>query len=148
MLRIAITGVGEWSFRREDVALMPTTEEFVPSRWRYLLVPDVAVQKGRVTVAALRCVAKVWSNNGYGFAEEQPTEVLPCRCYEILSIERYHPKELKRRYKGRGVEIMKRDTRLSVEEVRRSIGATAGSQHLLAVTSIAGENFVIELKQI
>lgn len=148
MLRIAITGVGEWSFHREDVALMPTTEEFVPSRWRYLLVPDVAVQKGRVTVAALRSVAKVWSNNGYGFAEEQPTEVLPCRCYEILSIERYHPKELKRRYKGRGVEIMKRDTRLSVEEVRRSIGATAGSQHLLAVTSIAGENFVIELKQI
>ena len=81
-------------------------------------------------------------------AEEQPAEVLPCRCYEILGIERYRPKELKRRYKGQGVEIMKRDTRLSVEEVRRSIGATAGSQHLLAVTSIAGENFVIELKQI
>ena len=68
--------------------------------------------------------------------------------YEILDIARYRPKELKRRFKGVGVEIMKRDTRLTVEEVRRSIGAVAGSDSLLAVTTIAGESFVIELKEL
>ena len=130
------------------MSLAPAAESFDAAAYGYLLVPDVALQKGRVVVAALRDRAKVWSNNGYGFAVELDQERLPCRVYEILDIARYRPKELKRRFKGVGVEIMKRDMRLTVEEVRRSIGAVAGSDSLLAVTTIAGESFVIELKEL
>lgn len=148
LLRIAITGESEWCFEPQDMSLAPAAECFDAAAYRYLLVPDVALQKGRVVVAALRDRAKVWSNNGYGFAVELDQERLPCRVYEILDIARYRPKELKRRFKGVGVEIMKRDTRLTVEEVRRSIGAVAGSDSLLAVTTIAGESFVIELKEL
>jgi hypothetical protein len=87
----------------------------------------------------------MWSNNGFAFAERIPEVSLPCRVYEIESVERYRPKELKRKYRGCGVEILKRDTRLAVEEVRRAMGARAGCEYLLAVTTIEDDNWIMEL---
>jgi hypothetical protein len=98
-----------------------------------------------MAIAALSPYAAIWSNNGYAFAHELPSVALPCRCFEIRSIRRYRPKELKREYRGRGVDILKRDTRLTVEGVRQAIGAKAGSEVRLAVTTIDQENWIIEL---
>ena len=111
-----------------------------------MLIPDVALQKGRVAMAALKPYASIWSNNGYAFARELPEEPLPCRIYEIRSIRRYQPKELKREWRNRGIEILKRDTHLTVEGVRKAIGAKAGSEATIAITTIEGDNWVIELK--
>jgi hypothetical protein len=146
LLRIAITGLGEWCFTPEDMLIEPSTEAFDATAWRYMLVPDVALQKARVAISALRPHASIWSNNGYAFATELPTEQLPARIFEIESIEPYRPKELKRILKGLGVEIMKRDTQLSVDAVRRAIGTKAGSDKLLAITTIAGGTWIINLK--
>lgn len=148
MLRIAVIGDGEWSFDSEAMAAEPSAEAFAPEEYRYLLVPDVALQKARVAIAALKPYASIWSNNGYAFARELPAEALPARIYEIVSIEPYRPKELKRRWKGEGVEFMKRDCALSIEAVRRATATRPGGERLVAITSIAGDTWVIGIKQL
>lgn len=147
-LRIAVVGLGEWLFRREDMQSPCATEPFEETEWNYLLIPDVAAQKARVAVRALQGVATLWSNNGYGFAKETPKEVVPAKVYAIERIERYRPKELKREFKGRGVEILKRDTTLAVETLRKSIGARSGAEAMIAVTTIQAENWVIHIKPV
>ena len=146
MLRIAVIGDGEWSFDHETMVAEPSAEAFTFAEYRYLLVPDVALQKARVAIAALKSHAAIWSNNGYAFARELPTEPLPARIFEIESIEPYRPKELKRRLKGEGVEFMKRDCTLSIDAVRRATGTRPGGERLVALTAIAGEIWVIHLK--
>ena len=148
LLRIAVIGHAEWEFAPEDMVVAPSTESFEGGGWRYLHIPDVALQKARVAIAALRPYASIWSNNGFAFSQEPITESVACRSFEIVSIERYRPKELKRRYKGVGVDILKRDTSLSVDAVRKAIGARAGSEAMVAITTIEGENWVVEIKQI
>ena len=148
MLRIAVIGDGEWSFDSEAMAAEPSAEAFAPEEYRYLLVPDVALQKARVAIAALRPYASIWSNNGYAFARELPAEALPARIYAIESIEPYRPKELKRRWKGEGVEFMKRDCALSIDAVRRATATRPGGERLFALTTIAGDTWVIGIKQL
>lgn len=148
MLRIAVIGDGEWSFDSEAMAAEPSAEAFTPEEYRYLLVPDVALQKARVAIAALRPYASIWSNNGYAFARELPAEALPARIYEIESIEPYRPKELKRRWRGEGVEFMKRDCALSIDAVRRATATRPGGERLFALTTIAGDTWVIGIKQL
>ena len=77
-----------------------------------------------------------------------PSEPIAGRVYAIESIDRYRPKELKRQLKGVGVELLKRDTSLSIEAVRRQLALRAGNERLLALTTIEGENWVIALKPI
>lgn len=148
MLRIAVIGDGEWSFDSEAMAAEPSAEAFMPEEYRYLLVPDVALQKARVAIAALKPYASIWSNNGYAFAREFPAEALPARIYEIESIESYRPKELKRRWRGEGVEFMKRDCTLSIDAVRRATATRPGGERLFALTTIAGDTWVIGIKQL
>lgn len=147
-IRIALIGQGEWSYEPEAMNLKPTHATFADSEWRYMLVPDVALQKARLAVAALSPYASIWSNNGYAFMRELPPVSLPGRLYAIEHVERYRPKELKRALRGLGVEISKRDTRLSVDGVRRAIGAKAGSDVHIALTTINDENWVIHLKSL
>jgi hypothetical protein len=101
-----------------------------------------------VAIAAFKGRAEMWSNNGFAFSRERLDVELPCRSYEIVAVERYRPKELKRRFKGVGLDIIKRDTQLSVDGVRKALGARAGSDVTLAITSVEGENWVVEIKQI
>ena len=147
-LRVAVIGRGEWSFAPADMHAEPTASEFDPTMWRYLIIPDVALQKGRVAIAALKPYASIWSNNGYAFASELPAESIAGRVYAIESIEHYRPKELKKRLKGVGVEILKRDTQLSIDAVRRASALRAGSDAIIAITTIANNNWVISLKQL
>jgi hypothetical protein len=143
---VAVIGQGEWEFEEQDMAVMPSEESFENGGWRYLHVVDVALQKSRVAIAALRPYASMWSNNGFAFSREELPVALAVRSYEIVSIERYRPKELKRRFKGVGIEVIKRDTQLSVEAFRRAIGARAGSDKMLAITTIGRDIWVIEIK--
>lgn len=148
MLRIAVIGEGEWLFDHEAMVSEPSTELFAPEEYRYLLVPDVVLQKGRVAIAALKPHASIWSNNGYAFARELPTEALPARIFAIEAIEPYRPKELKRRWKGEGVEFMKRDCALAIDAVRRATATRPGGERLVALTTVASETWVIHLKQL
>ncbi len=146
VLRVVVAGLGSWEFTPEDMHVAPSAESIDVERAKYLIIPDVALQKARVAIAAFKPYAQIWSNNGYAFAEELPEEVLPAKVYAIERIERYNPKQLKREFKGVGVEILKRNTTLSVEGVRRATGMRAGSERVMAITSIGSESWIMLLK--
>ena len=146
LLRVVVAGVGSWEFEPQSMRVMPTVEPLDVERAKYLIIPDVALQKGRVAIAAFKPFAQIWSNNGYAFAEALPEEVLPAKVYAIERMSRYNSKQLKREFKGVGVEVLKRDTPLSVDAVRRATGMRAGSERMVAITAIASENWIIEIK--
>lgn len=146
LLRVVVAGVGSWEFEPQSMRVTPTTEPLDVERAKYLIIPDVALQKGRVAIAAFKPFAQIWSNNGYAFAEALPEEVLPAKVYAIERMSRYNPKQLKREFKGVGVEVLKRDTPFSVDAVRRATGMRAGSERMVAITAIASENWIIEIK--
>ena len=89
--------------------------------------------------------AAVWSENGYGFAAEEPQDVLG-RIYAVERIEPYDPKRLKRELKGRGAEVLKRDFPLAAEELMRRLGLHPGAELRLAFTRIGNDFWVIRLK--
>lgn len=148
VVRAVAIGCGECTFERAAMQMQPTAETFNDGDWRYLVMPDVALQKARVAVAAMSPYGSIWSNNGYLFCRERPAEGILGRVYAIDSIERYRPKELKRALRGLGVEISKRDTSLSVDGLRKALGVRAGGDVHLALTSIESENWVIRLKSL
>lgn len=146
-LRIVIAGVGVWEYDFEAIVAHPTVAPFDIERAKYLIVPDVAMQKGRVAVAEFSHYAQIWSNNGYAFAESLPDGKIPARIYEIERVERYNPKQLKKELKGAGVEILKRDTQLSIDAVRKATGMRAGSERMMAITAIGSDNWIIHIKR-
>ena len=147
MLRIVIAGVGVWEYDFEATMAHPVTAPLDVERAKYLIIPDVAMQKGRVAVAEFGRYAQIWSNNGYAFAESAPEGKIPARVYEIERIERYNPKQLKRELRGVGVEILKRDTSLGVDAVRKATGMRAGSERMMAITSINSDIWVVFIKR-
>lgn len=146
-LRIIIAGVGIWEYDFEATAAHPTAAPFDIERAKYFIVPDVAMQKGRVALAEFSPYAQIWSNNGYAFAESLPDGKIPARIYEIERVERYNPKQLKKEFKGVGVEILKRDTQLSIDAVRKATGMRAGSERMMAITTIGSDNWIIHIKR-
>lgn len=119
--------------------------EFEPETYEYLVVPDVALLKARIVEYALRGKADVWSNNSFGFARHLPEDVVG-RVMKIKQIYPYDIKQLKRRFKGEGVDILMRDFPVGVDEVRRKAGMKSGSKHRLALTRVAGKAYVVELE--
>ena len=147
MLRIVIAGVGVWEYDFEATAAQHTIAPLDVEGAKYLIIPDVAMQKGRVAVAEFSPYAQIWSNNGYAFASVSPEEKLPAKVYEIERIERYNPKQLKKEFKGKGVEILKRDTQLSIDAVRKATSMRAGSEHMMAITAIGSDIWVVHIKK-
>ena len=58
----------------------------------------------------------------------------------------YDPRRLKRELRGCGVEVLKRDFPLAVEELMRRLGVHAGADRRLAFTKIGNDFWVIRLK--
>ncbi|MDR0907037.1 MAG: class I SAM-dependent methyltransferase [Rikenellaceae bacterium] len=114
-----------------------TAEDFRPETYRWLVVPDVALQKARLarTYFAER---GLWiaSANGYAFATEQPVDIMG-KVLEIADIEPFDPKTLRRRLKTEGIkslDIMRRDFPLSSTDIARSLGVREGGSHTIAFT--------------
>ena len=102
-------------------------------------------KKARLVRLHLAGKAAVWSENGYGFAAEEPQGVLG-RVHAVERIEPYDPKRLKRELKGRGAEVLKRDFPLAAEELMRRLGLHPGAELRLAFTKIGNDFWVIRLK--
>ncbi len=147
VLRIVIAGVGVWEYDFDATTAQHTTALLDIDSAKYLIIPDVAMQKGRVAVAEFSPYAQIWSNNGYAFASALPEWQIPAKVYEIERIERYNPKQLKKEFKGVGVEILKRDTQLSIEAVRKVTSMRAGSERMMAITAIGSDIWVIHIKR-
>lgn len=145
--QVTATAIGLGSFSAEPgaAAALPPPGAFEPERCRWLVIPDVALQKARLARLHLRGRAEMWSPNGFAFAEEEPRGIMG-RALEIDRIEPYDPQRLKRELKGRGAEVLKRDFPLATEELMRRLGLHAGGGLRLAFTKIGNDYWVIRLK--
>lgn len=145
--RIVAEAVGRErvEYAREEVVDSPCEGEFEAEEYRYLIVPDVALQKARLVQHALRGKADVWSNNSFGFARQEVTGVLG-RVEEIEKIEKFDPKALKRELRGVGVDILVREFPMSVDQVRQRTGMRSGAERRIALTRIKGQAYTIFLK--
>lgn len=155
--RLCATALGRGSFEAAgeasadvapEVALrkqLPVPGVFDPARYRWLVVPDVALRKARLVRLHLQGRADCWSDNGFGFAAEKPEGILG-RVLEIESIVPYDPKHLKRELKGCGAEVLKRDFPLAAEELMRRLGVHAGADIRLAFTKTGNDFWVIRIK--
>jgi len=145
--RIVAEAVGRErvEYAREEVVDSPCEGEFEAEEYRYLIVPDVALQKARLVQHALRGKADVWSNNSFGFAREKVEGILG-RVEEIEKIEKFDPKALKRELRGVGVDILVREFPMSVDQVRQRTGMRSGAERRIALTRIKGQAYTIFLK--
>ena len=142
---VTATALGRGSFSARPGLTAPESGRFDPARYRWLVVPDVALQKARLVRLHLAGKADIWSENGYGFAAGEPQGVLG-RVFAVERIEPYDPKRLKRELKGRGAEVLKRDFPLAAEELMRRLGLHPGAELRLAFTKIGNDFWVIRLK--
>lgn len=145
--RIVAEAVGRErvEYAREEVVDSPCEGEFEAEEYRYLIVPDVALQKARLVQHSLRGKADVWSNNSFGFARTEVAGVLG-RVEEIEKIEKFDPKALKRELRGVGVDILVREFPMSVDQVRQRTGMRSGAERRIALTRIKGQAYTIFLK--
>ena len=145
--RIVAEAVGRErvEYAREEVVDSPCEGEFEAEEYRYLIVPDVALQKARLVQHSLRGKADVWSNNSFGFAREKVEGILG-RVEEIEKIEKFDPKALKRELRGVGVDILVREFPMSVDQVRQRTGMRSGAERRIALTRIKGQAYTIFLK--
>lgn len=145
--RIVAEAVGRErvEYAREDVVDSPCEGEFVAEEYRYLIVPDVALQKARIVQHSLRGKADVWSNNSFGFAREKVEGILG-RVEPVERIEKFDPKALKRELRGVGVDILVREFPMSVDQVRQRTGMRSGAERRIALTRIKGQAYTIFLK--
>lgn len=142
---LTATALDRGSYTVTEQQALPTPPPFDPTRYHYLIQPDVALQKARLVRHHLNGKADCWSENGYGFATEQPQEVLG-RIFTIQAIEPYDPKALKRTLKGKKAELMKRDFPIESSELHRRLGLQTGNEVRLAFTKIGASYWTIRLK--
>ncbi len=143
LLTATALGAGSVTFPPE-AAPAPPPPTFDPTAYRYLFVPDVALQKMRLVRRALEGQADAWSQNGFAFSR-RPVEGIAGRTLAIAAIEPFDAKALRRRLRGRGIELLKRDFPLTLAEIHARTATHAGDELRLAFTRIGGRAWTIEL---
>lgn len=143
LLTATALGAGSAAFP-PAATVAPPPQPFAPAAYRYLFLPDVALQKMRLVRRALEGVADVWSENGFAFSR-RPVEGVPGRTMEIAAIEPFDPKTLRRELRGAGIEAFKRDFPLDLAEIYARTGTHPGGERRLAFTRIGGKSWTIRL---
>ncbi len=146
-VRAVAIGMGEAEYPLGNGRTIPAAA-FDSENYHWLAVPDVALQKARL---AQRCFSEcgLWidSDNGYAFSAEKPENIMG-KVLEIISMELFDPKDLKRRLKKSGVhsiDIMKRNFPLSSADIARQLGVREGGTKAIAFTRAAGKLWQIYL---
>ena len=145
-------GVGEFSCP-SDARVAPTFATD-PRSARYLLSPDVALRKARLSAtyfAQTAPDARACTADGFYLAEQLPEGASLARVYEIVTVQPFAPKQLKRDLARRSIRrltALKRDLSLSSSEICRRLGVSEGGDVLMAFTECGGEVWAIELKEL
>ncbi len=147
-IRAVAIGSGEVEYLFDDARTVPATV-FEPESYRWLVVPDVALQKARL--AQRYFFGKgLWidSDNGYAFSKAEPENIMG-KTLEIKSMEPFDPKGLKRRLKEeeiKSIDILKRGFPLSSADIARQLGVREGGRTAVAFTRAAGKLWQITIK--
>ncbi len=145
LLVATAVGRGSVSASPDQAGQQFCTEPFEAERYRYLVIPDVALQKSRLVAYALGSTIDLWSNNGFGFSSEEPQHPL-VRSFEIEKIVDFSPKLLRRETAGGRFEILKRDFPLSTGQILDQLKIKEGGQRRVAFTRVAARSIAIFLR--
>ena len=133
-------GTGEFSSSIEERnAAKWSTQPIELSQYRYITLPDVALQHSRMVAVAFEGRCDVWSNNGVALSTEKPNEVLG-RTFEVEAIYNID-NAFKRVMKGRKAEIYRRDFPMSNSEICKRYRCSERGNEKWCFTRI-GENFI------
>lgn len=141
-------GRARYDARCESLGVEAVPESFRASEYRYLITPDVALQKARLVRHSLRDVADCWSENSFGFATESVEDMtnIVGRVEPIRNIEPLDWKSLKRRFAGKGIDVVLRDCPLDVKLIHKKLSTHSGSDCRLAFCRIDGTIYCIEVE--
>ena len=133
-------GIGEFSASVEERnAARWSAEPSDLAQYRYITLPDVALQHTRMVAVAFEGKCDVWSNNGVALSVEKPTSVLG-RTFEVEAIYEIDS-AFKRLMKGRKAEIYRRDFPMANAEICKRYRCSEGGSEKWCFTRI-GENFI------
>ena len=128
-------GLGEFScdgVEKEGVQWSCIRTDF--TRYRYITLPDVALQHARMVAVAFAERCDVWSNNGVALSVEKPEGALG-RTFEIEAIYNIDS-SFKRVIKGVKAEIYRRDFPLSNAEICKRYRCSEGGTEKWCFTRI------------
>ncbi len=115
------------------------------ARYRYLTLPDAALQHSRL-VAQLRTEgADVWSNDGVALSNE-PLPPSVGRCAEIIRMCEFSVRQLRRQLKGRRINIYRRQFQMSNGEICRRLSLCEGGREDWCFTTIGKFYIAAELR--
>ena len=133
-------GIGEFSASVEERnAARWSAEPNDLSQYRYITLPDVALQHTRMVAVAFEGKCDVWSNNGIALSVEKPTNVLG-RTFEVEAIYEIDS-AFKKMMRGRKAEIYRRDFPMANSEICKRYRCSEGGSEKWCFTRI-GENFI------
>ena len=133
-------GIGEFSASVEERnAAMWSAEPSDLAQYRYITLPDVALQHTRMVAVAFEGKCDVWSNNGIALSIEKPTNVLG-RTFEVEAIYEIDS-AFKKMMRGRKAEIYRRDFPMANTEICKRYRCSEGGSEKWCFTRI-GENFI------
>ena len=138
-LAAVAVGVGEVEFPYEErkAAFSPMPESL--DEYRYVVLPDVALQHTRLVAQALRGECDVWSNGGVALSREMPKGVLG-RIFAVESICELDG-AFKKMMRGRKVEIYRRDFPMSNGDICKRYRCSEGGSERWCFTRI-GDRFL------
>ena len=133
-------GVGEFSASVEERnAAKWSAQPSDLAKYRYITLPDVALQHSRLVAAAFEDKCDVWSNNGVALSTERPESILG-RTFEVEAIYNLD-RAFKRVIKGTKAEIYRRDFPMSNSDICKRYRCSEGGKEKWCFTRI-GDNFV------
>ena len=133
-------GIGEFSASVEERnAARWSAEPSDLAQYRYITLPDVALQHARMVAVAFEGKCDVWSNNGVALSVEKPTNVLG-RTFEVEAIYNID-NAFKKMMRGRKAEIYRRDFPMANAEICKRYRCSEGGSEKWCFTRI-GENFI------
>ncbi len=139
-LKAVAIGIGEFSASVEERnAAMWSAEPSDLAQYRYITLPDVALQHTRMVAVAFEGKCDVWSNNGVALSIEKPTNVLG-RTFEVEAIYEIDS-AFKKMMRGRKAEIYRRDFPMANGEICKRYRCSEGGSEKWCFTRI-NENFI------
>ena len=151
---LTATALGYGSFSVESDRLTPPRMARDPRSARYLLSPDVALRKARLTstyFAEVAPDAEACTPDGFYLAEQRPAGATLARTYEIVQALPFSPKQLKRELARRSIDritALKRDLTLSSTEICRRLGVKEGGDRMFAFTECGGDVWCLEINEL
>ena len=146
--RLAAVAVGvgevEYPYEERKAAFSPMPESL--DEYRYVVLPDVALQHTRLVAQALRGECDVWSNGGVALSSEMPKGVLG----RIFAVECICELDgaFKKMMRGRKVEIYRRDFPMSNGEICKRYRCSEGGSERWCFTRIGDRFLAIKMNTI